>query len=439
MNLIPHIEHYGTLMLVISGSILLLGGIILSFLTNFVQFRTFGSLMNLLWDALTHRTKPVNDKNLIPPSEALFTAMSTTIGIASIVSPIVAIKLGGPGALLGFILTMIFGSVTTFTEVTFALNYREKRPDGTMMGGPMQYLAKEIHPALAVWYALGAFVLLVAWSANQSNTIADVLQPFGIPEYITGLTLAAFVLLILIGGIKRVGNFSEKIVPLMFFLFIGSALWIIGMHIRELPSILATIITAAFTVKAITSGAAAGGLLHAMRWGLLKGIHTTEAGLGTATIPHSMAHTNNPTQQGVLAMASVWSVGFISLLSGLVVLCTGSYLTPNIGLGINVMIHAFGQHFPAIGPSILIFSTFLFSFGTILGNSYNGSQCFVYLTKNRYINLYYLIVGIAIFVGTQLDIAFIWSLVDFVVVPVAIPHLLSIVYLALKKPALLKV
>lgn len=191
------------------------------------------------------------------------------------------------------------------------------------------------------------------------------------------------------------------------------------------------------SLRAVGSGIMGGGLLYALRWGLLKGIHASEAGIGTAAIPHSMAQVTRPTDQGMLAMVSVWSVCFISTLSGLVVLVSDAWHKPGLGLGINVLIDAFTQHFPTVGPLIIIVSAFLFAFGTILGNSYNGSQCFLYLTGNRHLGVFYSLVGCAIFVGTLIEAPLLWTVVDFFIIPVAVPHIGAIVILAFRKKHLL--
>lgn len=420
-----------------TGLMLLAGGIVISFLTRFVQLRTIPRVMRMLLSSLPQTRKERADHYTVPAHQALFTAMSTTIGIASIVSPIFAIKMGGPGALIGFLLTALFGSASTFAEVTFALIYRKRRHDGSIAGGPMQYLADEFSKPLAHWYALSAFALLVAWTANQANTIADILLPYGVPVLISGVILALMVLATLFGGIQRVSRVAEKMVPFMFILFISACSWILWINAAQLPAIIAEILSQACSAKALSCGIAGGGLLCALRWGLLKGIHSTEAGVGTAAIPHSMAQTSTPANQGILAMVSVWSVCFISLLSGLVVLATQTWQDASLGMGINVIIKSFALHFPSIGPVILIASAFLFAFGTILGNSYNSSQCFLYLTNNHGIAWCYSIIGAAILAGTLIETAFAWTFVDFLIIPVAVPHISAIVILALRKRYLL--
>lgn len=427
-----------TMVIAVAGVLIILSSIVLSLTTRFIQIRTFPKLVRLFMRALRKRDVATKDAQAIQSYKALFTAMSTTIGIASMVSPVIAIKMGGPGALMGFLITTMFGSATTFAEVTFGLHYRKKLSSGIIMGGPMQYLKDAFSPFLATWYAFFGCLLLIAWSANQSNTIADVMRPYGIPEWITGLGITITIVIALFGGIKRVSNLASSIVPTMFIAYVGASCWIVLSNIHKIPATLELIFSSILSPTALGTGIVFGGLLQSLRWGLLKGIHSTEVGNGTAAIPHSMAEVSRPTDQGILAMASVWSVGFISLLTGFVVLLTDVWLNPAYGWGINIIIAAFNIYFPTVGPIILVASAFLFAFGTILGNSYNGSQCFLYLTNNRYEGFYHFLVGIVIYIGTILDIALVWSLVDIIMVCVAVPHIVAIVVLSFKKPDVLR-
>lgn len=431
-------------LLLVSCFILLMGSIILSFKTKFVQFRMLPTMLKNLFIIPFRKKYMQETSQTILAHKALFTAMSTTIGISSIVSPAIAIRLGGPGALVGFLLTTIFGSAANFTEVTFALNYRKKLSNGVIMGGPMQYLKDEFGAFWGKWYATFCLILMVVWSAAQANQLADVLSSdllgaYAIAEPITGIFLALSVCLILMGGIKRIGNFSEKLVPVMFFLYVTAALWIIISNASELPYVLKLIFSTALTPTVLASGIAVGGITNALRWGIFKGVQSNEAGIGTSTIPHSMAETNVPTNQGILSMAATYSAGFICILSGLVTLLCNTWNSPHIKLGINMIAYSFANYFSYFGIVILVISAFLFAFGTILGNSYNGSQCFNFLSQNKYINFYYLLTAVVIFFGAISDVMFVWTIIDFFLIPVAVPHIIGILILAFRRSELLKI
>ncbi len=375
----------------------------------------------------------------IPAYKALFTAMSTSIGIGNIVSPIIAIKLGGPGALLGFLLAALFGSASTFTEVTFALKYRKENPDGTISGGPMQYIKEVLPKSFSMLYAYAGFLTLVVWSSNQANALSDLLKPRGVPGYVTGIVLAATITYILLGGIQRIGNFSAKLVPGMFLLYCGATFWIIGANIQKLPGVINLIFSSAFTPEAIFGAGTAFGIHTALRWGLAKGFFANEAGLGFPTIPHSMSKSKVPVNQGILSMLSVYSNGFLCILSGLTVLLTETWLDPDLGIGINILAKSFTIYFHSPGIVILMFSALLFAFGTIVGNSYNGSQCYLYATKNQGLKYYYIFIAIVVFIGSISEVESLARITDFCLIPLAIPNVLGILILAFKKSDLLKI
>lgn len=436
------VKNVGDFILFLMTLVVLGASLLLTFKTRFIQLRKIPHMMRLLF-SLIFRKKGGNDPATICAHKALFTAMSTTIGISTIVGPFIAVSLGGPGALLGFFLATFLGAAVNFTEVTFALSYRKHHPVKGIAGGPMQYLQDEIRPFVAKWYAFFGFILLMGWSAAQANQLGEILNSpllgsFRIPNWGTGAFLALFVTVILVGGIKRIADFSAKLVPTMFFLYVCASLWIIVINYAQIPALTTIILKSALAPQTFATGATIGGVVAALRWGIFKGLQSNEAGVGTQTIPHSMAHTDEAIDQGILAMVSTYSAGFICILSGFVALITETWLDPNLSLGINMVAASFQSYFSSAGILIVILSAFLFAFGTILGNSFNGSQCFIYLTKNRYLLFYYLGTAALIFVGSISDVAAIWAIVDYLLIPVLIPHILCIVYLSYKQGALLK-
>ncbi len=417
---------------------ILLGSIFISFRTRFVQLRFIPSLFKMLGMSLFNR----NHKecgHTIPPHKALFTAMSTTVGISTIVAPIIAISLGGPGALLGFLLTAFFGSAATYAEVNLCIQYRKRLENGIIMGGPMQYLTHLLSPAFAKWYAMGCFILMAAWSSAQANQLAAILnspllESYRIPTAISGILIAILVILTLIGGIKRISSLSSKLVPMMFVFYLGSCLWIISYNADKLGHIFSLIFTSAFSPYALASGTLVGGVVASLRWGIFKGIQTCEAGVGTQTIPHSMAQTEDPIAQGTLAMLSTYTAGCIAFLSGIVALITETWLDPNLPLGISMVASSFQVYFSSFGIIIVVISTFLFAFGTILGNSYNGSQCFHYLTHNKKTSYYLALTACMIFLGAIAEVKLVWSLIDIVLACIAIPHMIALVLYVYKNP-----
>jgi AGCS family alanine or glycine:cation symporter len=385
-------------------------------------------MASLLWQNI-RKKKDIEGTATVESHKALFTAMSTVIGIGNMVAPVFAIKLGGPGALLGFFIVTIFGSATTFTEVTLAVKHRRKNPDESITGGPMPYLERVLPQFIINFFAYSGLICLMIYSGAQANVLADLLGSHNIPSYATGAFLAISITYLLIGGIQRIGNFSAKIIPLMFILYCGASFWIIFNNLHKLPHVLNLIFRSAFTPKAFFGAGTAYG----------EGFYTNEAGFGIGTYPHTMAETKSPLNQGILAMISSYSNGFMCVISGLVVLLTGTWLDPGLGIGINILAQSFALYFSHIGVVVLLFSSFLFAIGTILGNSYNGSQCLLYVTNRRGLNYYYIATALIIFFSCILEVEFVARASDFLLVPITIPNLIGILILIYKEKDLLKV
>jgi alanine or glycine:cation symporter, AGCS family len=426
-----------------SAVIILLVSIVLSIKTQFVQIRLLPEMVRKLFSFFRIGKSKAQSSHTIEAHKALFTAMSTTIGLSTIVGPVIAMHFGGPGALLGFVITAIFGPAANFVEVTMALAFRKQAPDGTIMGGPMQYLKAGISTHLAKWYAFTCLLMMIAWSSAQANQLASVMSmpllgEWKISPFVTASCLGIGVLWILLGGIKRISDLNAKLVPLMFVLYVGGAGWIIIDNIEKLPTVLELIISSAFTPQAFGSGVVVGGIAQALRWGVFKGIHSCEAGIGTQTIPHSMAETDLPANQGMLSMVATYSAACISILSGLVVLTTGTWNDESLPLGISMIVESFRMTYSHAGTALVLLSTLLFAFGTILGNSFNGGECFRFLITSRFLKAYYVFTVCGVFLGAIYDAGFIWTLTDFFLAPLAVPHILAILYLAFKRADLLE-
>lgn len=423
-------------LLFISCLIILGACLFISLKTRFVQLRLVPLLFSLLKENL--KKKVQEEKHTVSPYKALLTAMSTTLGISTIVAPVIAIRLGGPGAMLGFLLTSLLGSAATFAEVSLSVQHRRVDKTG-IMGGPMQYLKHIFSPKVAKWYALSCLILMMAWSGAQANQLAAIfnspmLGSWQVPTMVSGGVIAFLVLFILMGGIKRVGSFSSKLVPIMFVLYLGSCFWILLVNVTKWGEVLTLICHSAFKPYAMGSGIMVGGIVSALRWGVFKGLQTNEAGIGTQTIPHSMAETSDPFAQGTLAMVSTYMAGFVAFLSGFVALLTGTWQDSSLPIGISMVAASFQMYFSYFGVIIVAICALLFGFGTILGNSYNGSQCFGYLTNNKGIHYYFLATIAMIFAGSVAEVTTVWSMVDLVLVFMALPHIAGLVFYAKKNP-----
>lgn len=408
---------------------LLVGSIYLTVKLRFIQIRFLPSLMQKIKASLSEKTS--NKVHTVAPHRALFTAMSTTLGISTLVGPVIAIKLGGPGALLGFLLTAFFGSAATYAEVCLSVHLRKKQESGEVMGGPMPYLKQILSKGMAKWYAACCMVLMMGWSAAQANQLAATLSSpllgrFSVPLLYSGLALAALILLALRGGVKRISALSAKLVPVMFTLYIGSSLWIVGVNFSVMGDVLRLMFQSALSPYALATGSLVGGVVSALRWGIFKGVQATEAGVGTQTIPHSMAETSDPRAQGALAMLSTFSAGGVAFLSGCVALITSTWQDPSLPLGMSMVVASYQHYFSLGGVVIVAVSALLFGFGTILGNGFNGSQCYNYLTKNRKKTYYLFATAIMVFFGAIGEVKTVWGAVDILLALIAVPHMIAL-------------
>jgi AGCS family alanine or glycine:cation symporter len=433
------IKNIADYILFVSCLFIVAGSIFLSFKTRFVQIRLLPSIFKMFKASLLD-SNTQDSLHTIRPHRALFTAMSTTLGIGTIVAPVIAIHFGGPGALLGFLVTSFFGSAATYIEVKLSVEHRTQSESGSIFGGPMQYLKHIFSPTAAKGYAVFCFVLMMAWSGAQSNQVAAILNSplmgdYQIPKAVSGGVISLLVLYLLMGGIKRVGSFSAKLVPAMFVLYVGSSLWIILSNLDKLGMIFSEMINGIVHPYQMAAGTIVGGIVSAMRWGIFKGIQVSEAGIGTQTIPHSMAETNDPNSQATVAMLSTYTAGLIAFLSGSVALITGTWEDPELPLGISMVAASFNMYFSSFGIAVVSMAALLFGFGTILGNSFNGSQCYNYLTCNKGSRYYFIATAIMVFVGAMSEVKTFWALSDMILAFMAILHISGLIAATSKKTA----
>jgi AGCS family alanine or glycine:cation symporter len=407
------------------SALFLIIGIFLSILIRFPQLRNCHRFIKII----TSKHMNSSTKNTISPLQALLTAMSTSLGSGSIAGVPLAIVIGGPGALFWLVIYSFFGSVTKFVEVTFAIKYRTRAQNNSIIGGPTSYLWN-VHPFLAYWYGISALLLFAGWSGLQAQALSQAFNRLGISEYITGATTAFFVFYILLGGAKRISKLSSYLVPVMCTSYLLTCLFILLQDIPLLGQMFILVITKAFTTTAATGGFAGATFFMAMRQGVFKSAYITEAGVGTAAFPHALADTEKATDQGVLAMYSVAIDTFFCLISGFVVLVTGVWTS---GAPSNSLIYdAFNLGLPIIGPAILLFSLILFVTGTAIGNSFNGSKSFGFFTGNTYLLAYYLFVVTIIFISSITPTLILWKIMDFMLPVTALPNLIGITYLAVQ-------
>jgi AGCS family alanine or glycine:cation symporter len=409
--------------------------IILTFKTGFVQLRGWPRFFKLIIHGVAESQD--DKKDTINPFHALFTAMATTIGMGNVVTPSLAIMVGGPGALFWLLFYMFFGSVTKYAEVSFALATRKALPDGFILGGPIQYL-RSVSTAFANWYGYLIIIVLVSWSGAQSNTLANILALEGVDHWMVGLSLALFVLIALSGGARRVGEFASRLVPIMFVLYVIFAFSILLRNPEAVMIAIKQMFQAAFTPSAAVGGFFGASVFRAVREGMFRGIFISEAGIGTSSIPHALADTKIPSDQGVLAMGSMLADAFLSALSGILVLMTGIW---QIGAFRSTLLYeVFKLNAPGIGQYVLLLSIILFVLTTVMGNSFNGVQSFGILVKDNRILMrsYITFVVVFIFIGALMPMRLLWTAMDTLVMIVSVPNLIGLLILAFRRGEVLK-
>lgn len=436
MDLLNFFKYLNDSIFAIPTTLLFFGvGIFLTIKNGFLQVRGLPRFIALIKQGISggHKTEHAGTINSF---HAMFTAMATTIGVGNVVGPSVAIMMGGPGALFWLILYIIIGSATKFTEVVFAIVTRTKTNEGNFVGGPVTYLGT-VYPWLGFWYGIVMIFLFMGWSGLQANTLAQIFALEGIPAWITGLGLTILALLVLSGGARRVGVVASKLVPIMFVGYVSFSLFILFKDVHAFVAALKLVAHSIFTPAAAVGAFAGASILQTMRVGIFRGIHITESGTGTSSIPHALADVKNPTDQGILALFSAGADAALSFLSGMLVLVTGLWTQGQFRS--TLIYEAYKLHSPVIGQWVLLVSISLFVLTTVIGNSFNGIQSFTALMKNRWVKSYIALTLLVIFVGSLLRVQLIWEMMDTLLTLVVIPNLIGLVILACTRPEVLKV
>ncbi len=387
----------------------------------------------MLWKG---RQKTTEDGD-ISPFNALMTALSATVGTGNIAGVATALFFGGPGALFWMWLIAVVGMATKFCEAVLAVHYREKDALGNHVGGPMYYIRNGLG---AKWKWLGIafaiFGMLAGFGIGntiQSNSVSDALQStFGIQPLVTGIVIAVLVALVLIGGIKRIGEVAGKLVPIMALFYVGGGLIILISHASELPEAFSLIFYHAFNPISAAGGFAGATVWAAMRFGIARGVFSNEAGLGSAPIAHAAAKTSNPIRQGTIAMLGTFiDTIIICSITGLVILVTGAWQSGENGASLSA--HAFNLGLPGgWGQYIVSIGLAIFAFTTIIGWSFYGEKCTQFLFGEKSNVPFRVLWVLAIPLGTlpMIDLGTIWLVADTLNAMMAIPNLLALLLLS---------
>ncbi len=432
MSVISFLQWINGTLFAVPTTILFFGAaVFFTIRIRFAQITQFPRFIRLLMQPVKSQNQSDAATHTINPLHALFTAMATTIGMGNLVGPTIAIFTGGPGALLWLLLYIFFGAATKFVEVMSALKTRAVTADGSIIGGPLFYL-KTVSPFIAYWYGIIMIFMLASWSSLQANTLSSILILHNVPTWLTGIFLVLFLVRMLSGGPERVGALASKLVPIMFVLYVSVTLYIL----LENPTALWQSILLVFK-SALHPSAALGGFLgttftHAVQSGLYQGVFITEAGIGTASIPHAVARTDKYADQAVLAMCATISDMTLATLSGLLVLVTGVWHTGTFRS--TLIYEAFKMHAPGFGSYILLISLSLFILTTILGNSFNGTQIFKSVTRTVDCRFYITFIGCVVFAGALVPATVVWKLMEVILACAMVPNIVGLLILVIRNP-----
>nr|WP_306544069.1 sodium:alanine symporter family protein [Anaerotignum sp.] len=366
---------------------------------------------------------------------ALATALAATIGTGNIVGVATAIASGGPGAVFWVWLTGCFGIASKYGEAVLAIKYRVRAKDGSMIGGPMYALERGLKQKwLGVLFALFAgFACFGIGNGTQGNSITNMVEnTFGISPYISGAVITILTGLVILGGVKSIAKVCEKLVPFMAgFYIIGCIIILILNHAYVLDA-LKLIVSSAFTPKAAGGGFIGSTVMMAIRFGIARGLFTNEAGLGSAPIVDAAASTRNPVRQGLIAMTGVfWDTVIVCALTGLV-LVSSILRNPDgmSGLSGGALSSAAFANIPVVGPIVLTVGLICFAWSTILGWSYYGERCWVYLCGQKAIMPFRIIYTLVVFVGSVMTLDAVWGIADILNASMAFPNLVALLGLS---------
>jgi alanine or glycine:cation symporter, AGCS family len=407
--------------------VLLLGtGLLLTVVTGAVQFRR---LAFALREVLGHLTERGRGAGSVSPFQAVSTALASTVGVGNIAGVATAISLGGPGALFWLWVSGLLGMCTKYAEIVVALHYREPDAAGTMRGGAMYTLRK----GLGMPWLGGLFALLTALAAFgignmvQANTVAAALQAsFAVPPAVTGVAMALVAGAVILGGIRRIGQFTEWLVPFMAIAYLVGALLILLRYAAEVPAALGLVFSGAFGGAAAVGGFAGATVAQALRYGVARGLFSNEAGLGSAPMVHAAAQTDHPVRQGLYGVFEVCvDTLLICTTTGLVIIVTGAWSGGTTGAELSS--RAFSAGLPGTwGGTVVTGSLLLFSFSTLIGWSYYGETGAVYLLGARAALPYRVTWLVFVYLGAVGSLHLVWDIADTLNGLMAFPNLVSV-------------
>ena len=419
-------------------------GLFLSIRTCFLQIRKFPYAMKVTLGRMLKKREASD--GALTPFQAVCTALAATVGTGNVAGVAGAIAIGGPGAVFWMWISALLGMCTKFFEVTLAVHFRETNAQGELVGGPMYYikngLSKHWQWLAYLFSAFGVLTVFGTGNATQVNTIVTAIdsalynydlvseQSVGTLNLVLGVILAALIALILLGGIKRIGQVTEKLVPFMAVMYIVLALGVVLLHLNAVPQVFSAIITGAFRPAAVTGGAV-GSFFLSMKKGVSRGIFSNEAGLGTGSIAHACADTRKPVKQGFFGIFEVFvDTIVICTLTALVILCSGVTVGYGQAAGAELTISGFTATY---GGWVSIFTAIAmccFAFSTILGWGLYGTRCIEFLFGSRVNKPFMVVYSLVAIVGATMNLGLMWSIAETFNGLMLIPNLVAVFLLS---------
>ena len=419
-------------------------GLYLSIRTNFLQIRKFPYAIRTTLGRI-FRKRSASD-GAITPFQAVCTALAATVGTGNIAGVAGAIAIGGPGAIFWMWVSALFGMCTKFAEVTLAVHFREINANGELVGGPMYYikngLGKKWNWLAYLFAAFGVLTVFGTGNATQVNTITTAINSallnyniisesaVSTSNLIIGIVIAILIAMILLGGIKRIGQVTEKLVPFMALLYILLGLGVILLNIQNIPSVFVSIFKGAFQPSAVTGGII-GSMFLSMKKGVSRGIFSNEAGLGTGSIAHACADTKKPVKQGMFGIFEVFTDTIvICTLTALVILCSGVPITYGEAAGAELTILGFTSTY---GNWVSIFTAIAmccFAFSTALGWGLYGARCIEFLFSEKVIKPFMVVYALVAILGATANLGLMWNIAETFNGLMAIPNLIALFLLS---------
>lgn len=419
-------------------------GLFLSIRTGFLQIRKFPYAMKVTIGRML-RKREASD-GALTPFQAVCTALAATVGTGNVAGVAGAIAIGGPGAVFWMWISAILGMCTKFSEVTLAVHFREKNANGDYVGGPMYYikngLKKHWHWLAYLFSAFGVLTVFGTGNATQVNTITTAIDS-ALYEYnlitedaaptlnlIIGIVLTVLIALILLGGIKRIGQVTEKLVPFMAVMYILLALGVVVVNFRAVPAVFGAIFKGAFSPSAVTGGAV-GSFFISMKKGVSRGIFSNEAGLGTGSIAHACADTRKPVKQGFFGIFEVFvDTIVICTLTALVILCSGVDIGYGKAAGAELTISGFTSVYGGWVSVFTAIAMCCFAFSTIIGWGLYGSRCIEFLFGVKANKPFMLVYALVAIVGATMNLGLMWSIAETFNGLMVIPNLIAVFLLS---------